>query len=99
MPKSRGSRASKKTPNSRPELKGWKQIADFLGQPLAVVQRWSRFGMPVVRKGRYVTASPEQLNRWLGTESVTSQPVHIAGGDADLSADLKRALAYARQRA
>jgi len=48
-------------------LKGWHQIAAFLGQPVAVAQRWARSGMPAERKGRYVYATREELNRWLGT--------------------------------
>jgi hypothetical protein len=77
-------------------LKGWKQIAEFLGQPVAVPQRWAGEGMPVTR-GRYVETSPDQLSRWLGRESGTKEPVHIATDDADLSADLKRGLAELRR--
>ncbi|PYX04600.1 MAG: hypothetical protein DMG85_17235 [Acidobacteria bacterium] len=28
-------------------LKGWQQIAKFLGQPVATSQRWAKSGMPV----------------------------------------------------
>jgi hypothetical protein len=49
--------------------------------------------MPVRRQGRYVETTVEELSRWLGKESGTMEPVHIATGDADLSADLKRGLA------
>ena len=58
-------------------LKGWQQIAKFLGQPVATTQRWAKSGMPVTRQGRYVTAVPEELNRWLSRES-GAQPIHIA---------------------
>ena len=34
-------------------LKGWQQIAAFLGQPVSVVQRWANEGMPVKREGRF----------------------------------------------
>ena len=78
-------------------LKGWQQIAKFLGQPVATTQRWAKSGMPVARQGRYVTAVPEELNRWLSRES-GSQPVHIATDTRDLSADLKRGLSYLRQQ-
>ena len=74
-------------------LKSWKQISEFLGQPTAVAQRWVGEGMPVRKEGRYVTASPEELSRWLGKESGTTQSVHIATDTTDLSADLKRGLA------
>ena len=42
-------------PKAQPEeLKGWAQIAQFLGQPIAVAQRWARSGMPVKREGRFM---------------------------------------------
>src|SRR5579864_6167500 len=77
-------------------LKGWRQIAQFLGQPIAVAQRWARSGMPVKREGRFMTASPEELSRYLGHEAGLEVPVHIASEDIDLSAELKRALSHAR---
>ena len=80
------------------ELKGWHDIATFLGQPIAVAQRWARSeGMPVEHKGRYVYASPEQLNRWLGREAA-GEPVQIATNDSDLSAELKRGLSFVRNK-
>jgi len=73
----------KKSPKSKPvsgELKGWQEIAAFLGQPVAVAQRWSRFeGMPTERRGRHVCASREKLNQWLGHES--GEPVQISRQD------------------
>jgi hypothetical protein len=57
-------------------LKGWQQIATFLGQPRSVAQRWAKSGMPVTREGRSLHASPEELNRWLGRESA-GEPVQI----------------------
>lgn len=77
-------------------LQGWKQIAEYLGQSVAVAQRWGRSGMPVTRQGRYATASAEDLGRWLGRESGAPGPVHIATDNNDLSSDLKRALALAK---
>jgi hypothetical protein len=47
-------------------LKGWQQIAAYLGHPAAVVQRWASEGMPVRRQVRFVTTTPEELNAWLG---------------------------------
>ncbi len=43
-----------------------------------------------------MTASPEELSRYLGREAGLDVPVHIASEDMDLSADLKHALSYAR---
>jgi phage terminase Nu1 subunit (DNA packaging protein) len=77
-------------------LKGWQQIAAFLGQPVSVVQRWAKSGMPVSREGRNVIANTEQLNRWLGRESA-GEPVQIATQETDLSSELKRGLSYVRK--
>jgi len=48
-------------------LKGWQQIAAFLGHPAAVVQRWASEGMPVHREGRHVVTTADDLNAWLGS--------------------------------
>jgi hypothetical protein len=81
---------------SQPEvLKGWKEIAMFLGEPVSVAQRWATEGMPVVREGRSVTTTPEQLNEWLGR--VSKKPVHIVTPESDLTAELKRGLAFAKR--
>jgi len=77
-------------------LKGWNEIAIFLGQPVAVAQRWARSGMPVTREGRFMYASREELSGYLGREAGLDVPVHIATENMDLSADLKLALAHAR---
>ena len=77
-------------------LKGWQEIAAFLGQPLSVAQRWADSGMPVEKRGRYVYSSREQLNRWLGRESA-GEPVQIATDETDLSAELKRGLLFVRK--
>jgi hypothetical protein len=85
-----------RTPNPPPELlKGWKQIAEFLGHPSAVVQRWASEGMPVRRVGRFVSTTPQELNAWLGKES--GKPVHIATENTDLTAELKRGLSFIRR--
>ena len=93
MPK----RAAKPSvPKSQPEtLSGWKQIASFLGEPESVVQRWATEGMPVRREGRLVTTTPAELNAWLGKES--GKPVHVATEATDLTAEIKRGLAFVRQ--
>lgn len=83
-------------PKAQPEtLKGWKQIAEFLGEPVSVVQRWATEGMPVSKEGRFVSTSPERLNAWLGCES--GKPVHVVAPDEDLMSELKREVAYIRQ--
>jgi hypothetical protein len=77
-------------------LTGWAEIARFLGQPTAVAQRWARTGMRVSRDGRQVSASPDALTRWVGTENGKIEPIHIASAQEDLGRDLKQALTYVR---
>ena len=79
-------------------LKGWKEIAAYLAQPVATAQRWAKSGMPVRREGRYTVATPEDLNLWLGKETGRKEPVLIATDNSDLSGDLRRALAEARHQ-
>lgn len=88
---------AKDNPNKSPReiLTGWKEIANFLGEPVSVAQRWESEGMPVSRQCRKVSSTPEQLDAWLGR--VSSKPVHIATPETDLTAELKRGLAFARQ--
>ena len=97
MPKpSKKKRTRKSKPEPIPDvLKGWQQIAAFLGQPVSVAQRWAKDGMPVKRQGRFVTTSPAELNQWLGRES--GEPVQVATDATDLSAELKRGLTYVRR--
>ena len=78
-------------------LKGWAAIAKFLGQPVPTVQRWATEGLPVTRIGRYVAASPAELERWLTREAGTKETVHIPSADTDLLANLKRGLSEARK--
>jgi len=54
--------------------------------------------MPVSREGRFVSASPEDLTAWVGTERGQKEPVHIASEDEDLLGDLKQGLSYVRQQ-
>jgi hypothetical protein len=89
----KSSSAAKKSTLSAP-LKGWHEIADFLGEPVSVVQRWAAEGMPVRREGRFVSTSRDELNAWLGKES--GKPIHVATENTDLSAELKRGLSFIR---
>jgi hypothetical protein len=79
------------------ELQGWKAIADYLGQPVSVVQRWAKSGMPVRRKRRYVTASSDELSAWLGKESGIGVPAHISTAQG-LPTDLKESLIAAKRK-
>jgi hypothetical protein len=76
-------------------LKGWQQIAGFLGEPQSVVQRWAIEGMPVHKEGRFVSTTVDELNAWLGRES--GRPVHAVTDTTDLTAELKRGLSYLRE--
>jgi hypothetical protein len=87
----------RKKPEDPDALKGWQAIAAFLGQPVALAQRWARSGMPVERRGRYVYSSREELNRWLGRE-ISGEPVEIATGETDLSTQLRRGLSFVRRQ-
>jgi len=77
-------------------LKGWQQIAAFLGQPISDAQRWADSGMPVEKHGRYVSSSRKELNRWLGRESA-GEPVQIATVSTDLNSELTRSLTLIRK--
>jgi hypothetical protein len=77
-------------------LKGWQQIAEFLGQPVSVAHRWAKSGMPVSHEGRRVRASGDDLNRWLERQS--AEPVQIATNTNDLGPELKRGLSYIRKQ-
>jgi hypothetical protein len=88
----------KAKPKSKSRLKGWGEIAEFLGQTASVAQRWQKEGMPVAREGRSVYASPEELTAWVGTERGLKEPIHIAGQGEDLVADLKQGLSYVRKQ-
>ena len=80
-------------------LRGWAEIAGFLGQPVTVAQRWAKNGMPVQRKGRSIAASAHELGIWLAREAGAGAPVHLAQeSDDDLLKDLRRGLKEARTR-
>jgi hypothetical protein len=94
MPKGRSKLGTK--PASQPEtLKGWKEIAEYLGEPVSVLKRWRSEGMPVFEQGRFVSSSAKELNAWLGRES--GKPVHVVTPETDLSSELKRGIAFARR--
>ena len=79
----------KRKPKSKSRvLKGWGEIAEFLGQTPSVAQRWQNEGMPVAREGRYVHATPKELSNWVGTERGKKEPGHIASTGEDLLGDL-----------
>src|SRR5580700_2826533 len=89
-------RVEKPKAQPKPEtLKGWKQISEFLGEPVSVVKRWATEGMPLHREGQFVSTSSNELNAWLGKES--GKPVHVATENTDLTAELKRGLSFVRQ--
>ncbi len=87
-----------KPKSNSPVLKGWGQIAEFLGQTPAVAQRWQKEGLPVTREGRFVHASRDQLTAWIGMERGKKESLHIASAGEDLMADLKQGLSYARRQ-
>jgi hypothetical protein len=91
-------RGSKETSGSPDQLlTGWPTIAKYLGQPVAVAERWAKDGMPVERKGRSMTARAEELSKWLGKEAGVQSPLHIAqSSDEDLLTNLRRGLKDAR---
>jgi hypothetical protein len=79
------------------ELKGWQEIASFLGQPVSLAERWADSGMPVEKRGRHVYSSRARLNAWLGRETA-GEPVQIATGERDLTSELERGLAFVRKQ-
>jgi hypothetical protein len=94
MPEHRKHADSPKAKEASSVLKGWQEIAAFLGEPVSVVQRWAAEGMPYRREGRFVSTTVDELNQWLGKES--GKPVHVATGNQDLAAELKRGLSFVR---
>jgi hypothetical protein len=94
MPKAMKSSPKPKSQPQAETLKGWKQISEFLGEPVSVVKRWAADGMPLHREGQFVSTSADELNRWLGKES--GKPVHVATESTDLTAELKRGLSFIR---
>lgn len=86
---------SSKSKNQPEVLKGWKEIARYLGERVSVVQRWATEGMPVTKQGRAISTTPAQLNEWLAR--VSKKPVHIVTPESDLTAELKRGLAFAKK--
>src|SRR5437667_12182402 len=74
--------AKKSRPATKPKvqkerLKGWNEIAGFLGQPIAVAQRWARSGMPVTRAGRIMYAAADALSQYRGRQACPTIRSHI----------------------
>jgi hypothetical protein len=46
-------------------LKGWNEIPGFLGQPVAVAQRWAKSSMPVTREGGFMYAMSQLRSTFL----------------------------------
>jgi len=96
MPKSKAKAKPRPEPPTQPDvLKGWKQIAAFLGEPVSVVQRWASTGMPVRHEGQFVSTTPKELNDWLEQES--GKPVRVVTDESDLTSELKRGLSFVRK--
>lgn len=87
---------AKATDAETPPLKGWRQIASFLGEPVSVAQRWANEGMPVRRQGRFVSTTEDEINSWLRREA--GKPVDVVTDSTDLTAELKRGLAFVRHK-
>ena len=96
MPKT-SSKSKSKTESDQQQLKGWKQISNFLGEPASLAQRWASSGMPVRREGRYVTTTAAEINEWLGKQA--GKPVHVVTDETDLTSELKRGLSFVRKKA
>ena len=64
-------------------LRGWKQIADYLGVSPGTAVRWARRpGFPVVRigEGGSVYADKQALDRWLAAAAGTSDDASVGSG-------------------
>lgn len=85
-------------PSSDGVLKGWKEIAAYLGIPAATAHRWAEEGMPVRREGRFTVADRDAISAWLGRESHMSKPAHVMTGEANIAAALKESIAAARKK-
>ena len=86
-----------KPKSKRRVLKGWGEIAEFLGQTVSVAQRWQKEGMPVTREGRsscLFRGSDRMGRRGTRQEGTCS---HCREGE-DLLADLKQGLSRVRQQ-
>jgi hypothetical protein len=52
-------RRNKRQEPASTTLRGWNQIATYLGQPVATAQRWAKSGMPVRKLGRVIVSRLE----------------------------------------
>ena len=79
-------------------LKGWTEIAKFMGTTPASAQTWAKQGMPVKRDGRFTIADPAEVQAWLGQQSHMPKPAHILTNETDLAAALKESLAVTKRK-
>lgn len=81
-----------------PVLKGWAEIAKFMGTTPSSAQTWAKKGMPVKREGRFTVADPAEVQAWLGHQSNMPKPTHILTNETDITAALKESLSVARRK-
>src|SRR4051812_24811224 len=90
--------AERKAPTrDEAQLKGWAEISRFLELPVSSVQRWAKEGLPVRREGRYVVASREELNQWIGSNRSGASTV-LTNNKTDLANELKRSVDFAKRK-
>ena len=77
-------------------LRGWKNIAAYLGIPTGTAQRWAKDGMPVRREAPSTVADPKELSAWLGRESHMPGPAQVMTGQVDMGNALKESIAAMR---
>ena len=58
MTNARTTKKQQKARNSTRNMKGRKEIAEFLGEQISVVKRGNRTELPAAEQGRLVTSSP-----------------------------------------
>jgi hypothetical protein len=91
--------AKKKAATVQPaKLKGWKEIAKFLGTSPASAQTCAEKGMPIQREGRFTVADPATVQAWLGQQTHMPKPAHILTNETDLAAALKESLAVTKRK-
>ena len=88
--------AKKKAAPEPTALKGWTEIAKFMGTTPASAQTWAKQGMPVKREGRFTIADPAEVQAWLGQQSHMPGSAHILTNETDLAAALKDSLAVTK---
>lgn len=82
-------------------LRGWKQIAEYLGCGIRTAQRWQKDGLPVQRLSSgsraHVAADSEQLAYWVRDSSLRrgSHPETLA--NVERARKLRREVKQARE--